>query len=210
MVTLSSVMRASRSRVDNSVASSKPMSPPFTGPPGLIPTTIRVDNPVAPSKPVSPPFIRPARTDPHHGFAACDLPLIDGNRAQGAQRDGIGLRAACTHARNKLGPSFRPDLHTARGDLCCSTSLASRFPSRVGLKDENKPVAPESVKKTWGFQVAVIAPQETNNRAFGLRELQRREIDGVEDKDQFGRWFDHRAESRGRCESLQAGRCREE
>jgi hypothetical protein len=29
-----------------------------------------------------------------------------------------------------------------------------------------------------------------NNRAFGLRELLGREIDGVEDEDQLGRWYE--------------------
>jgi hypothetical protein len=52
-----------------------------------------------------------------------------------------------------------------------------------------QPVAREPVEETWGIQAAVIAPQEMNNCALGLRELRGREIDGLEDEDQLGRWY---------------------
>jgi hypothetical protein len=54
------------------------------------------------------------------------------------RESGLGCDVS-THERSKLGPSFRTDFHTIRGDLCCSTSLASRFPSRVGFEDEDSP-----------------------------------------------------------------------
>lgn len=40
--------------------------------------------------------------------------------------------------------------------------------------------------------MAVIPAQEMNRLAFGLLELLGREIDGVEDEDEFGRWFRRR------------------
>jgi hypothetical protein len=55
------------------------------------------------------------------------------------------------------------------------------------LRGREQPVPRKPVEKTWGFQMAVIPAQEMNRLAFSLPELLGREIDGVEDEDQFGR-----------------------
>jgi hypothetical protein len=60
------------------------------------------------------------------------------------------------------------------------------------LRGREQPVPRKPVEKTWGYEMAVIPAQEMNSLAFGLPELLGREIDGVEDEDQFGRWFGRR------------------
>ena len=54
---------------------------------------------------------RPARTDPHHDFVAGDVSLIDGNRAQRAQRERIGLRTGLPMSRGSL-TARRSAFHT--------------------------------------------------------------------------------------------------
>ena len=84
------------------------------------------------------------------------------------------------------------------------------------LRGGEQPVPRKPVEKTFGFQAAAIPAQEMNNRAFGLRELRGREVDGVEDEDQLYSGPDPMPlvrtppESCAWCESLPVGRCREE
>jgi hypothetical protein len=61
------------------------------------------------------------------------------------------------------------------------------IPRRHRRREQPTPCNP--VDKAWSFQTTTIPPQETSNRAFGLRELLRRQIDPVEDEDQLRRRF---------------------
>ena len=107
-----------------------------------------------------------------------------------------------THARSKLGPiiSARSPHRSRRLVLLHLFGQQISIPRRP--QGRKQPVAREPVKETWRFQVAVIAPQETNNRAFGLLRAAGARIEASRTKISSGAGSIAAREPRGKCGSI--------